>query len=79
MSDAPDRTGAAGKDLLTPRRITAAVLAAVALVFVLQNRDEVTLQFLGIRLSATLWFASLVLLVVGIAIGALWTSRRTSR
>jgi lipopolysaccharide assembly protein A len=69
------RTGAR----LTPQRISAGILTVLALTFVLQNRDDVTLQFLGIRLTATLWFASLALLVVGVLIGVLWTSRRHQR
>jgi uncharacterized integral membrane protein len=65
--------------LMTPQRISAGILAVLALTFVLQNRDDVTLQFLGVRLTATLWFASLALLVVGVLIGVLWTSRRHQR
>ncbi len=61
---------------MTPRRIAAGILALTALVFVLQNRDDVTLQFLFIRISAALWFASLALLVTGVLIGVLWTTRR---
>lgn len=76
MASAPQRSRGDEQGLLTPRRISALVLAAIALVFVLQNLDDVTLQFLGIRVTATLWFASLALLVVGVLIGVLWTSRR---
>jgi uncharacterized integral membrane protein len=61
---------------MTPRRIAAGVLALTALIFVLQNRDDVTLQFLFFRISAALWFASLALLVTGVLIGVLWTTRR---
>jgi uncharacterized integral membrane protein len=45
-------------------------------VFVLQNRDDVTLQFFFFRISAALWFTSLALLVTGVLIGVLWTTRR---
>jgi lipopolysaccharide assembly protein A len=75
VTEMTDRRRTSAGSLLTPQRVTAGVLAVVALVFVLQNRAEVTLQFLGIRVTATLWLASLALLVVGILIGALWTSR----
>ena len=61
---------------MTPRRIAAGILALTALVFVLQNRDDVTLPLLFIRISAALWFASLALLVTGVLIGVLWTTRR---
>jgi lipopolysaccharide assembly protein A len=76
VSSSTDRRQSSSDGLLTPQRITAGILAVVALVFVLQNRDDVTLQFLGIRITATLWFASLTLLVVGVLIGVLWNSRR---
>jgi len=76
MSDATDRPVRRKSDVLTPQRITAALLTLIALVFVLQNRDEVTLQFVGFQVTATLWFASLALLVTGVLIGVLWTSRR---
>jgi uncharacterized integral membrane protein len=76
VTDVTDRHRTSTGGFVTPRRISAAVLAVLALTFVLQNRDDVTLQFLGIRVTATLWFASLALLVVGVLIGVLWTSRR---
>jgi uncharacterized integral membrane protein len=79
VADLSDRHRTSTRGLLTPQRISAGVLAVLALTFVLQNRDDVTLQFLGIRLTATLWFASLALLVVGVLIGVLWTSRRKPR
>jgi lipopolysaccharide assembly protein A len=76
MSDATDRPVRRKSGFLTPQRITAGVLTLIALVFVLQNRDDVTLQFVGFQITATLWFASLALLVTGVLIGVLWTSRR---
>lgn len=62
----------------TPRRVVAVVLAVLAIVFVLQNRAEVTLQFIGFQVTASLWFASTALLLVGVAIGVLLTSRRAA-
>ncbi len=76
MARVADRPVGTKRDLLTPQRITAGVLTLVALLFVLQNRDDVTLQFLGLQITATLWFASLALIVTGVLIGVLWTSRR---
>jgi uncharacterized integral membrane protein len=76
MSDATDRPVRRKSGPLTPQRITAGVLTLIALAFVLQNRDDVTLQFVGFQVTATLWFASLALLVTGVLIGVLWTSRR---
>lgn len=79
MPAAPERQRGTSSGFLTPQRISAGILAVLAVIFMLQNRDDVTLQFLGIQLTATLWFASLALLVAGILIGVLWTSRRTPR
>ena len=79
MAQVPDQRGRALGDFLTPQRVVAGILLVLALTFVLQNRDDVTLQFLGIQLTATLWFASLALVVAGILIGVLWTSRRKPR
>lgn len=78
MTQVPDqRRGTTG--VLTPQRIVAAILLVLALTFVLQNRDDVTLQFIGFQVTATLWFASLALLLSGVLIGVLWTSHQKPR
>lgn len=66
------------QDPLTPRRVVALVLTVVAVLFVFLNRDDVTLNLLGIRVTGPLWLSSLVLLLVGIVIGYLLTARRRS-
>lgn len=48
------------------------------MVFVLQNRDDATFQLLGFQVIGPLWFASLALLGMGIAIGVLIGSRGPS-
>jgi uncharacterized integral membrane protein len=62
-------------DILTPRRIVALVLAVLTLVFVLQNRQDATFQLLGFQVTGPLWFASLALLGMGVAIGVLVSTR----
>ena len=83
MAQVPDQRRETAGDttgsFVTPQRVVAGILAVLALTFVLQNRDDVTLQFIGIQVTATLWFASLALLLSGILIGVLWTSRRKPR
>ncbi len=79
MAQVPDQRGRALGDFLTPQRVVAGILLVLALTFVLQNRDDVTLQFIGFQVTATLWFASLSLLLSGVLIGVLWTSRRKPR
>lgn len=68
--------GSSSTPLLTPRRIVAICLAALGLVFVLQNRDDASLQLLGFQITSPQWLASLALLAVGVAIGVLLGSRR---
>jgi uncharacterized integral membrane protein len=62
--------------LLTPRRIVAIGLAALGLIFILQNRADTSLQLLGFQVTGPQWLASLALLAIGIAIGVLMATRR---
>lgn len=63
-------------NLFTPRRVLAIGLAAIGLLFVLQNRDDASLQLLGFQVTGPQWLASLALLAIGIAIGVLLATRR---
>ena len=79
MSNDPSPpSGTSSSDLFTPQRIVALVLAVIAVSFILQNRADVTLNLLGIRVTGPLWLSSLVVLGVGIAIGVLLSARRRS-
>lgn len=60
---------------LRPRQVAALLLAAGALVFVLQNRGETTLAFFGMSFAAPLWLYTLIALLVGAIIGALLSRR----
>jgi uncharacterized integral membrane protein len=62
--------------LFTPRRIVAVGLAALGLLFILQNRDDTSLQLLGFQVTGPQWLASLALLATGVAIGVLVATRR---
>jgi uncharacterized integral membrane protein len=62
--------------LFTPRRVVAVGLAALGLLFILQNRDDTSLQLLGFHVTGPQWLASLALLATGIAIGVLMATRR---
>jgi uncharacterized integral membrane protein len=79
MSRSPQQQPVDRTDGLTPRRIIAVVLLFLAVLFVVQNRDDVTLQFLGVAVTARLWLTSTVLLLLGVAIGVLGSSRRSKR
>ncbi len=79
MSAQPaDRSSSRLAGTLTPRRLVALASAALTLVFVLQNRDDAAFQLLGCQVVGPLWFASLALLGMGIAIGVLIGSRSPS-
>jgi uncharacterized integral membrane protein len=52
------------------------VLAVVAVVFIAQNRDEVSIDLLWLKLSAPLWLILLVAVFVGILIAASGSRRR---
>ena len=62
--------------LFTPRRVVAVGLAALGSIFILQNRDDTSLQLLGFQVTGPQWLASLALLATGIAIGVLLGTRR---
>ena len=71
-----DTRGASWTGLFTPRRIVALGLALLGLIFILQNRDDASLQLLGFQVTGPQWLASLTLLATGIAIGVLLGTRR---
>jgi uncharacterized integral membrane protein len=80
MSVEPVDTGRSPSNaLFTPRRVVAAGLAALGLLFILQNRDDTSLQLLGFQITGPQWLASLALLATGIAIGVLVGTRRPRR
>jgi uncharacterized integral membrane protein len=66
------------------RRITARqgggiALAVLALVFIFQNTQDVTASFLFLDFEASMWFVTLALMLVGVAIGWMLASRRAAR
>jgi uncharacterized integral membrane protein len=76
MSVEPVDTRSPRNDLITPRRVVAVALAAVGLLFILQNRADTSLQLLGFQVTGPQWLASLALLAIGVAIGVLLGTRR---
>ena len=49
----------------------ALVIAVIALIFVLQNRRDATIELFNISVSAPLWMTLLVTLLIGVLIGLL--------
>lgn len=63
------------RSLLTPRNIVAAILVALAFIFILQNRSATTIQLFWVSVQAPLWLTFAVILVIGWIAGML-TGRR---
>ena len=61
---------------LSARQTVAALVAIVALVFILQNTDEVSIDLFTVSVSAPLWLVLGVLFVVGVLVGMLLQRRR---
>jgi uncharacterized integral membrane protein len=83
-ADSSAVSGAKGKDRDVPARLIIGVLAlALAVVFVVQNRDEVETNFLFLHGSQPLWFLIVINLVLGALLGqgvqALWERRKRRR
>ena len=54
----------------------ASVLALVAVVFIAQNRDRVSIHLFTATFSAPLWLLLTITVLVGAAVGALLRTRR---
>lgn len=62
---------------VTPRRVIAALLAAAAVAFVVQNTNAIDVSWLVFGFSAPLWLLTVILLAVGFVIG--WFVGRPNR
>ncbi|QNG17355.1 LapA family protein [Rhodococcus triatomae] len=65
--------------VFTPARIVALALTALAVIFVLQNRDSTSINLFWITVQSPMWFTLLAVFVVGLVTGVLTTSRRAKR
>jgi uncharacterized integral membrane protein len=54
----------------------ALVLAALAAIFVAQNRDRVSVHVLWVTVDSPMWFILVIIFLVGILIGLLLHRRR---
>ena len=55
----------------------ALILAALAAIFIAQNRDRQNVRILWITVESPMWFIMTVMLVVGVLIGLLLRRRRS--
>ncbi len=63
------------------RLIIFGVVALCAIIFIAQNREEVTIHFLFIDVSARVWIGFVICLALGALLGALigrWWRRRNA-
>lgn len=65
-----------GGSALTSRRVVAAVLLALGVVFVLENRDLTEIRLLIPIVLMPLWAALTITLVIGLVVGLIVGRRR---
>lgn len=68
----PEASKPGARKGLSGKTITALILLAVALAFVLSNLESGTIMFLGFRFVMPVWIWFLGVLVVGVVIGSLF-------
>lgn len=61
---------------LSPRQITAIVIAAITVVLILQNSQRVEITLLVFSIRMPMWAATLVTLLIGVVVGWLLCGRR---
>ncbi len=61
---------------LSPRQITAIVIAVITLVLILQNSQRVEMTLLMFSVRMPMWAATLVTLLIGVVVGWLLCGRR---
>lgn len=64
---------------LNPRQFVGILIALVLVVFILSNRTDVTVQFLTVESTMSLWLVLTLTALAGAAIGALGFARRQKR
>lgn len=64
---------------VAPSTWVGVALAVLAIAFVVQNDQSVTIQLFWLRVGAPMWLVLLVIFLVGWAVGALIRRRRTRR
>ncbi|MGO1320015.1 MAG: hypothetical protein ACTII7_04330 [Galactobacter sp.] len=61
-----------GRKVNVPKLVLAALLLAIALIFIFSNLDKASLHFLSVSLTMPGWIWFLILLVVGVIVGSLF-------
>lgn len=76
QSTAPPTTGATRRRRVPVKLIVALVLIALAIVFIVQNRQHVSIYLLLWTISGPMWAALTGMLVFGVIVGLLLVRRR---
>jgi uncharacterized integral membrane protein len=64
---------------LNPKQFVGILIAILLLVFILSNRKDVTVQFLTVESTMSLWLVLTLTALAGAAVGALTFARRQKR
>lgn len=62
-----------------PAQWAGLILTALAIVFVIMNRDEIPINFFGIQITGPAWVMLLLVFVAGWVVGVLTTRKRLKR
>jgi uncharacterized integral membrane protein len=71
-SSAPKRS----RPAVRTGQVLAIAIVVVALVFIVQNRERVHINLFAIDVSAPVWLILTIMVLVGMAVGALLRGRR---
>lgn len=77
--DQPEKQRSNWRRWVTPKTVTAAVIAALALSFVIQNTNEGRVDFLFWNVSMPAWIWIALVFVAGVAVGSLFPWFRPKR
>lgn len=64
---------------ISPAQWVGLVLTALAIVFVLMNRDDIPINFFGIQITGPAWVILLLVFVAGWIVGVLTTRKRLKK
>ncbi|MFN7150169.1 MAG: lipopolysaccharide assembly protein LapA domain-containing protein [Microthrixaceae bacterium] len=64
---------------LNAKQFVGILIAVVLLIFILSNRKDVTVEFLTVEFTLSLWLVLTLTALAGAAIGALGFARRQKR
>ena len=79
MTDEKPRNVRDSNDRIGIGLIVTAVVVFILVIFVIQNRDRVELEFLLFGVSLPLWLMAVIFTALGVALGWVWRWARSRR